>query len=40
MEKIMTDAAECLDIQMDLIRNTKIPAAVRHDAIKDRLNRM
>jgi hypothetical protein len=25
---------------MDLIRNTKIPAAVRHDAIKDRLNRM
>lgn len=40
MEKIMTDADECLDIQMELIRNEKIPAAVRHDAIKDRLNRM
>jgi hypothetical protein len=25
---------------MDMIRNEKVPAAVRHDAIKDRLNRM
>ena len=40
MEKIMTDAAECLDIQMDLIRNEKTPAAVRNAAIVDRLNRM
>lgn len=40
MEKIMTDAAECLDIQMDLIRNDKTPAAVRNAAIADRLNRM
>ena len=39
-EKIMTDAAECLDIQMDLIRNEKTPAAVRNAAIVDRLNRM
>ncbi len=36
----MTDAAECLDIQMDLIRNEKTPAAVRNAAIVDRLNRM
>ena len=40
MEKIMTDADECLDIQMDLIRNEKTPAAVRNAAIVDRLNRM
>ena len=40
MEKIMTEAAECLDIQMDIIRDEKMPVAVRHDAIKDRLNRM
>ena len=36
----MTDADECLDIQMDLIRNEKTPAAVRNAAIVDRLNRM
>ena len=29
-----------LDIQMDLIRNEKTPAAVRNAAIVDRLNRM
>lgn len=39
-EKIFTDAAECLDIQMDLIRNEKTPAAVRNNAIIDRLNRI
>ena len=39
-EKIMTDAAECLDIQMDLIRNEKTPANVRNAAIVDRLNRL
>lgn len=39
-EKIMTEADELLDIQMDMIRNEDTPAAVRNDAIKDRLNRI
>ena len=39
-EKIMTEADELLDIQMDMIRDEDTPAAVRNDAIKDRLNRI
>lgn len=39
-EKILTSADELLDIQMDIIRNDKMPPAVRMDWIKDRLNRM
>lgn len=39
-EKILSSADELLDIQMDIIRDEKMPPAVRHDAIKDRLNRM
>lgn len=39
-EKIFTDAAECLDIQMEMIRDEKTPAAVRNNAIIDRLNRI
>ena len=39
-EKILSSADELLDIQMDIIRNDKMPPAVRHDAIKDRLNRL
>ena len=40
LEKIATDAELCLDYQMEMIQNEDIPAAVRHDAIKDRLNRL
>lgn len=40
MEKIATDAELCLDYQMEMIQNEDVPAAVRHDAIKDRLNRL
>ena len=40
MEKIALDAEVCLDMQMEMIQNEDIPAAVRHDAIKDRLNRL
>ena len=36
----MSNADELLDIQMDMIRNEDTPAAVRNDAIKDRLNRI
>ena len=39
-EKILSSADELLDIQMDIIRNDKMPPAVRMDWIKDRLNRM
>lgn len=39
-EKIMSSADELLDIQMDMIRDEDTPAAVRNDAIKDRLNRI
>lgn len=39
-EKIASNADELLDIQMDIIRDEKMPPAVRHDAIKDRLNRL
>ncbi len=39
-EKILSNADELLDIQMDIIRDEKMPPAVRHDAIKDRLNRL
>jgi hypothetical protein len=34
------EAEECLEIQMEMIRDEKMPPAVRHDAIKDRLNRL
>ena len=40
LEKIASDAELCLDYQMEMIQNEDIPAAVRHDAIKDRLNRL
>lgn len=39
-EKILTSADELLDIQMDIIKNEKMPPAVRMDWIKDRLNRL
>ena len=39
-EKILSSADELLDIQMDIIKNEKMPPAVRMDWIKDRLNRM
>lgn len=39
-EKMAVEAEECLEIQMDIIRDEKMPPAVRHDAIKDRLNRL
>lgn len=38
--KMLTTAEECLDLQMDLIRDEKIPAAVRTTNIIDRLNRI
>ena len=40
LAKISSDAEKCLDIQMDMIQNEDIPAAVRMDGIKDRLNRL
>lgn len=40
MAKIASDAEVCLDMQMDMIQNEDIPAAVRMDWIKDRLNRL
>ena len=40
LAKISSDAEVCLDIQMDMIQNEDIPAAVRMDWIKDRLNRL
>ena len=40
LEKISSDAEACLDIQMEMIKNEDIPAAVRMDWIKDRLNRL
>lgn len=39
-DKILSNADELLDIQMEMIRNEDTPAAVRNDAIKDRLNRI
>ena len=39
-EKILSSADELLDIQMDIIKNEKMPPAVRMDWIKDRLNRL
>ena len=40
LAKIASDAEACLDIQMEMIKNEDIPAAVRMDWIKDRLNRL
>ena len=40
LAKISSDAELCLNIQMDMIQNEDIPAAVRMDWIKDRLNRL
>lgn len=40
LAKISSDAEVCLDMQMDMIMNEDIPAAVRMDWIKDRLNRL
>jgi hypothetical protein len=34
------DAELCLELQMEMIQNEDIPAAVRMDWIKDRLNRL
>ena len=40
LEKIASDAEVCLDMQMEMIKNEDVPAAVRMDWIKDRLNRL
>ena len=40
LAKIASDADFCLDLQMEMIQNKAIPAAVRMDWIKDRLNRL
>ena len=40
LAKIASDAEVCLDMQMDMIMNEDVPAAVRMDWIKDRLNRL
>lgn len=40
LAKIASDADFCLDLQMEMIQNEDIPAAVRMDWIKDRLNRL
>lgn len=40
LEKIASDAELCLEMQMEMIQNEDIPAAVRMDWIKDRLNRL
>ena len=40
LAKISSDAEVCLDMQMDMIMNEDVPAAVRMDWIKDRLNRL
>ena len=40
LEKIALDAEVCLDMQMEMIQNADVPAAVRMDWIKDRLNRL
>ena len=40
LAKIASDAEACLDMQMEMIMNEDIPAAVRMDWIKDRLNRL
>ena len=40
LAKISSDAEVCLDMQMDMIMNEDVPAAVRMDGIKDRLNRL
>lgn len=39
-EKMISEAEECLDIQMWMIRDEKVPAAVRTTNIIDRLNRI
>ena len=39
LDYIRDSAAECALIQMQMIKSKKTPAAVRNDAIKDRLNR-
>lgn len=40
LAKISSDAELCLNMQMDMIMNEDVPAAVRMDGIKDRLNRL
>lgn len=40
LAKIASDADFCLDLQMEMIQNEDVPAAVRMDWIKDRLNRL
>ena len=40
LAKIASDAELCLDYQMEMIQDKDVPAAVRMDWIKDRLNRL
>ena len=40
IQKLADDAELCLQLQMEMIQNEDIPAAVRMDWIKDRLNRL
>ena len=40
IQKLADDAELCLELQMEMIQNEDIPAAVRMDWIKDRLNRL
>lgn len=40
IQKLADDAELCLALQMEMIQNEDIPAAVRMDWIKDRLNRL
>lgn len=40
IQKLADDAELCLEMQMELIQNEDVPAAVRMDWIKDRLNRL
>lgn len=40
IQKLADDAELCLELQMEMIQNEDVPAAVRMDWIKDRLNRL
>lgn len=40
IQRLADDAELCLEMQMELIQNEDVPAAVRMDWIKDRLNRL
>ena len=40
IQRLADDAELCLELQMEMIQNEDVPAAVRMDWIKDRLNRL